>query len=280
MLAVPADRGIRPLLFYFVLANLLSWTAWAPLAAAGMGWTSSQFSPELHLLGGLGPLIAAAGVTYASEGRTGLARLAERSTRLRGRCGWVALSVAGPMLLFGVSALGLRIGAGMDVDWSEIGRSNEYPDLSRPEYWLANVFFYGFGEEVGWRGFALPRIQARTSAFNSALLVGCAWASWHLPLFAFAGGLSAMGVGAIAGWLFSIMTGSIVMTWLFNSSGGSVLGVALFHGVLDILMASPVRSPLPSVMGALIVLFGMALLRLYGRENLSRSPKIKDQTVA
>jgi hypothetical protein len=110
----------------------------------------------------------------------------------------------------------------------------------------------------------------------SAVLVGVAWAAWHIPLFAFAGGMSAMGIGGIAGWLFSILTGSILMTWLFNTSHGSVLAVALFHGVLDIVMTSPVKGALLSIMGAIITICGLAIPVVFGRVNLSRAARVQD----
>jgi membrane protease YdiL (CAAX protease family) len=257
----------RPLLSFFVLANLVSWITWAPLSAAGLNWTTIRFSPYLHLVGGLGPLIAALVVTAACDGRAGLTRLFDACIAVRGRLGWVAFAVAAPVLLFVVSAAALRVAGQDQVAWANVGRSVEYPALSRGVYWVANVFFYGFGEEVGWRGFALPRLQARTSALTSALLLGAAWAAWHLPLFAFAGGLSSMGIAGAVGWLFSILTGSILMTWLFNASRGSILAVALFHGVLDIVMTSPVNGPLPSVMGAAITLLGLTVAFTLARQS-------------
>lgn len=91
---------------------------------------------------------------------------------------------------------------------------------------LANLVFYGFGEEVGWRGFALPCLQGRSSALRASALLAIGWAGWHLPLFAFSPGLSGMGAGGVAGWLVSLLLGSIVLTWLFNSTGGSIAAVA------------------------------------------------------
>jgi membrane protease YdiL (CAAX protease family) len=257
----------RPLLSFFVLANLVSWIAWAPLVAAGLNWTTIRCSPYLHLVGGLGPLIAALVVTAACDGRAGLARLFEVSIAVRARLGWVVFAAAAPVFLFVVSAAALRVAGQDQVAWADVGRSVEYPALSRGVYWAANVFFYGFGEEVGWRGFALPRLQARAKALTSALLLGAAWAVWHLPLFAFAGGLSVMGIAGAAGWLFSIVTGSILMTWLFNASRGSILAVALFHGVLDIVMTSPVKGPLPSVMGAAITLLGLGVAFILAKQT-------------
>jgi len=265
----------RPLVSFFLLANLFSWIAWAPLVAAGLGWTTIRFSPYLHLLGGLGPLLSAIVVTAACDGRAGLTLALDRCFAVRGRFGWVAFAVAAPVLLFAVSAAALQVAGRGPVVWADVGRSVEYPELTRGVYWLANVFFYGFGEEVGWRGFALARLQARKSALTSALLIGAAWAAWHLPLFAFAGGLSSMGIAGAAGWLFSIFTGSILMTWLFNASRGSILAVALFHGVLDIVMTSPVKGPLPSVMGAGITIFGLAIPVIFGATNLARGRRVQ-----
>lgn len=185
------------------------------------------------------------------------------------------MGVAAPLLIFFVSVGVARI-VGDEVTWERLGMSVEYPALRRWQYWLANIFFYGFGEEVGWRGFALPRLQARRSALAAALIVGVVWALWHLPLFAFAGGLSAKGIGGVLGWLFSILTGSILMTFLFNQSGGSVLAVALFHGVLDILMTSPVAPSLPSIMGAILTLLGIAVVVVLRPTNLARAERQRE----
>ncbi len=250
--------------------------AWAPLVAAGIGWTTNRFSQYWHLVGGLGPLLAALIVTTVCDGRAGLARLFDRCVSVRGRLFWVALAVTAPVLLFVVSVVALGVAGQGRVAWPDVGRSVEYPELTRGAYWLANIAFYGFGEEVGWRGFALPRLQKRRTAMTSSLFVGGAWALWHLPLFAFAGGLTSMGPGGVAGWLFSLATGSILMTWLFNASRGSVLTVALFHGVLDVVMTSPVKGALPSVMGALIMIWGLAIPFVHGRKNLSRSPRVEE----
>ncbi len=215
-------------------------------------------------------------VTGACDGRAGLVRLVQGCIAVRGRLGWIAFAVAAPVLLFAVAVIALRVAGQGHFAWADIGRSVEYPELGRGAYWVANVALYGFGEEVGWRGFALPRLQARRTALTSALLISCAWAAWHLPLFAFAGGLSSMGIAGMAGWLFSIVTGSILMTWLFNTSRGSVMAVALFHGVLDIVMTSPMQGALPFVMGAIITVFGLAVPLVFGRANLSRIPRVQE----
>ncbi len=215
-------------------------------------------------------MVAAIVVTAVCDGRAGLLRLVQRCIVVRGRIGSLVIAVFAPILLFVVSVAILRFMGRGEVVWADVGRSVEYPALNREAYWIANIVFYGFGEEVGWRGFALPRLQARHTALTSALLLSGVWAIWHAPLFAFSSGMSSMGIGGAVGWLFSLVTGSILMTWLFNRSHGSVLAVALFHGVLDIVMTSPVKGALPSVMGAIITLWGLSLPFILGRANLSR----------
>jgi CAAX protease family protein len=270
------DRAVqrRPLLPFFLLSALLSWLPWAPLSVAGLGWTKLRCSPYLHLLGGLGPMAAAIAVTAACDGRPGLRLLVERCITVRGKVGSLAIAAGAPILLFVGSALVLRsLGQG-EVAWADAGTSVEYPALGRGAYWASSILCYGFGEEVGWRGFALPRLQARHTALTSAVLLSVPWAVWHVPLFAFSSGLSSMGVGGVLGWFSSLVTGSILLTWLFNRSRGSVLAVALFHGVLDIVMTSPAKGALPSVMGTIITLWGLSLPFLLGRTNLSGRPRV------
>ena len=181
-----------------------------------------------------------------------------------------------PAALFAVSLVVLAIFDGSPVSWNRMGASTEYPEMPLPIFWLANVVCYGFGEEVGWRGFALPRIQTRRSALSSALLLGLAWAGWHLPLFTFSEGLSRLGIGGTAGWLMSILTGSVLMAWFFNSSGGSVLAVAIFHGVLDIFMTSPVAPYVATAMGAILTIGTIALVPLFGPSNLARRARVTE----
>jgi len=79
-----------------------------------------------------------------------------------------------------------------------------------------------------------------------------------------------MGLAAVPGWFFSIVTGSILLTWLYNSTGGSVLIVAIFHGMLDIIISSPAGPELANLMGALVTVWGLAVLAWAGPKNLSR----------
>jgi membrane protease YdiL (CAAX protease family) len=107
------------------------------------------------------------------------------------------------------------------------------------------------GEELGWRGFALPRLQRQTNAFDASILLGLIWGLWHLPLYFVSGtgqsemladGTSpAFAIGGFIGWTIGL---SVLFTWLFNQTGGSLIVVILFHAAVN------VAAFLPSAFGS------------------------------
>lgn len=106
------------------------------------------------------------------------------------------------------------------------------------------------GEEIGWRGYVLPRLQAKHSALVSSLILGVVWGIWHLPKF-----LSDFNVVAFAWFMLHIMAFSVLLTWLYNNTKGSLLMVAICHAASNTVsifvpMASTVSS---ENMGAYIV---------------------------
>jgi uncharacterized protein len=271
-------RGFRavlrehPLASFFTFAYAVSWAFWLPAVFASLGWIGPVPSGPLHLAGGLGPMVAAVAVTSLIGGQPARSRLARRGVA-GGR--WIALAVLIPAGLFLVST-GLIAFTDSSITWENIGRSTEFPELPRPAYWLANVVFYGYGEEVGWRGFALPRLQVRASALRASFAVAVMWSGWHIPLFVFSPGLSSLGLFGTIGWLFSLGLGSILLTWLFNASRGSIAAVALFHATLDVFMMSPVSADLQNVMGALLTVGALLLIPAFGGEHLAHRARIVD----
>jgi membrane protease YdiL (CAAX protease family) len=149
--------------------------------------------------------------------------------------------------------------------------SEEFAFLGPLTYWVANIVFFGFGEEVGWRGFALPRLQTgRRSSLVAAIILSLFWAGWHIPLFSFAMGLRSMGLVGVQDWFISMLIGSVLLAWLYNSTGGSILIVAIFHGTLEITITNPAGQQLPNVMGALVTIWGYLVLNWAGPKNLCR----------
>jgi hypothetical protein len=116
-------------------------------------------------------------------------------------------------------------------------------------------------------------LQTGRSALLAAFILSLFWAGWHIPLFSFAIGLKSMGLAGVFGWFFSLVTGSVLLAWIYNSTGGSVLIVSIFHGTLDIAITSPAGPELANVMGALVSVWGLAVLVWGGPKNLSRRRK-------
>lgn len=78
------------------------------------------------------------------------------------------------------------------------------------------------GEELGWRGYALPRLLERTGALNAALVIGAVWSVWHLPAFLIPGAMGAS-LDGFGWWALDTFALSLLMTWLFVRAGGNVL---------------------------------------------------------
>jgi uncharacterized protein len=251
----------HPVMAFTVIAYSVSWICWLPLLADRQDWVSWSASTYLHLLGGLGPAVAALVVTAVVARRNGLADIWRRAVAWRGRLGWLALAVVGPLAVFAAAVLATRVVEGAWPDLSRFGASTEYPLLPLGVFWVANLLFYGFGEEIGWRGFALPTLARRHSALSAAIIVSVIWAAWHLPLFGITATYRAMPAIGLLGFFFSMLTASFLLTWLYLRSRGSILVVAVFHAAFDIATTTPTTTKLiPMVMGGLITLVGLTVI--------------------
>jgi membrane protease YdiL (CAAX protease family) len=151
------------------------------------------------------------------------------------------------------------------------------------------LIFVTLGEEVGWRGYVLPALQARYSALLASLILGVLWALWHLPVF-FNPDTSYINLPFFLFLPFIVLV-AVIMTWVFNSTGGSVLMAMFFHAVINsadelwkVLPEHSVRPPTAAEAAAAsahlylmltIVLGGAAivLVLVYGPHNLSRHPR-------
>lgn len=115
------------------------------------------------------------------------------------------------------------------------------------------------------------------NALWSSVLLTLFWGLWHWPLFLYRPGYVSMDAAGIIGWLFSLLTGSVLLTWLFNSSRGSLLVVAIFHATVDIAFTCEAAPPaVVSVMGALITVWGLVLVVLLKPRDLARVDRIRD----
>lgn len=260
----------RATFVFFILAYLLSWCAYVPLALQGQGLLSGV-PTWLHLAGAYGPFLAAFIVTVWTAGSAGLRELLGRMTRWRIGWGWLAVAAFSPLAVFGVVVLIGRLVTGSWQAASGFGQVAEWPGpaLHWAAGWLAWILISGLGEETGWRGFALPRLQARYSARDASLILGLLWAGWHAPAFFYNYELSLFSVLA---FVVGIVAGAMVLTWLYNSTGGSVLATILWHGSYNAVVAGGEGAVAAAVTGAVILAF-ILIVRRYRPETLSHRPK-------
>jgi membrane protease YdiL (CAAX protease family) len=252
-----------PLPLFFVLAYAISWVVWSPLWLPHFGVASLPVLPYHHALGALGPLVAAFMVTAWHEGPGGVQQLVRRMAPGRVQPYWYLVVLAGPFLLYLLAdAVAAKI-SGREVRLQHYGLSEEYPEFGMLGFFAFNLVFYGFGEETGWRGFALPRLQRQYSKFMAATVLTIFWAVWHIPLFFYRPGYTSMDWAGIAGWTVSLWTGSLLLSWLYNVTKESILVVSIFHATIDIAFFAAADPVTTNGLGFLITLWGVTIIVKY-----------------
>ncbi len=260
----------RALVAYFGLTFLISWTIEFLLIASEEGWDGIALPPSVHYLAAYGPMLAAILVTGWMAGGAGLRELFGRVTKWRVGWGWFLISFLSPAALFAVGVLVAWLVQGTVPDIALVGQVNYMPYLGLAA-WIFWFLTYGLGEEIGWRGFALPRLQHDGSAARATLVLGVLWALWHLPAFFYLDTYQQMGLWMFPFLAVTIVCGAVVYTWLYNSTGGSVLMVAVFHASFNFFSASAAGAgTVAVVMTAGVVIAALIIPRICGMENMSR----------
>jgi len=156
------------------------------------------------------------------------------------------------------------------ADLGLLGAADYLPPLS-PLGVLGLWFLtYGFGEETGWRGFALPHLQKNRSAANATLILALLWAFWHFPAFFFRDTYVDLGVLGFPMFAFMMIFTTMVFTWLYNSTSGSVWIVIVFHAFFNWLSVSEAGGQFVApIMSVPVVLWAFFIPRRYGMENCS-----------
>jgi uncharacterized protein len=261
---IRAGVAHSPLISYFVLAFALTWSVGLLLIARYHGLV--DVPPALHYLGAFGPTVAAVSVAGLSGGRKEVGRLFSSAGKWRVGWKWLLLGGLSPLALAVVAVLGNYLlgpaGAALIPDLSPLGKVEYLGDIGvglALFLWLAT---FGFGEELGWRGFAQRTIQARGRSWLwAALTIGGLWALWHLPAFFYKPQLMAMGPGGFVGLGIGVVCGSVLLAWLYNGSGGSVLVVALWHALFDfVTTAGGGQGYIPAIMSTIVMVWAGVLI--------------------
>lgn len=256
----------RPVLVFYVLAFVFSWLGWIPQALYARGLFPFD-GPLLNFLGGGGPTLAAVVVLLARREKADIGNLFRSLFKLKAAPWWFVFTF-GFWLAVAASALGG--GALLGQARPALG-SFAWGSLL-PIFvtmLLSNVW-----EEIGWRGFALPRLRQKYADWQIVVLMGLLWHLWHLPLML--NTASPMSGLPWAGELLFSLSLTAVYTWLYVNTSGSLFFVSVFHAMSNtvafvLLEAGVFASSYGFVVG-ITSLVALAIILLYGPQQFSKSP--------
>lgn len=263
----------KNLVVYFSLAYFFSWIIFVLLALNKQGFiflfpvdaAHARTQDMWHAFGGLGPAISAILTILFFNGKTGLKKFfKEYSLKKLTASGW-ALALS-PILLF---CFALFIARFINGEWISLPVFFTTNDLlNTPNFlmWFFPLLTYGFGEEAGWRGFALPQLQTKYSAMLSTGILTLLWLGWHIPTFFYRYQLSG---GMLLGFILGLFAGAIWLTFLFNYTKGSLLAVSLWHFTFNFVSMIGTEAVVAATMSTVIMIAAVFIVIKYKTTNLS-----------
>ncbi len=262
----PSEKQRRNLLVpFFLLTFLITWGigAWAillPEKTRELFGELNDTSP-IYFLAIAAPTISATILSLAQDGWTGLRSLLARLTIWRFSVKWYAL------VLIGIPSAGWIAARLVEA------RPLKPAQTTTQVLWLLfYILITGpLCEELGWRGFALPRLLDRFTPFTASLILGAIWGVWHLPSF-FISGMVQAGM-SLPLFLLNALLLSCFVTWVFRHTGGSVLITVLIHFMINI-CASVIGVTIP-VLAALLLAVNILILVFDKRASWFRPTDVR-----
>jgi membrane protease YdiL (CAAX protease family) len=231
----------RNLTSYFVLAYAISWILWTPIVFYYMGHEAEHL-PELLLIlgwiGSFGPTASAIILTGIETGFEGVRSLALRFAVWRVDVHWYLFIVLFPAFtrLTSIVVYALVTGVKLEPDLSQLPMAISFFLMAFP--------FGPLAEEAGWRGYALPRLQASHGFLGAGLIVGVLWTLWHVPGF-FVPGMVLPSVpldwAVVLNYTLRVVSISVLFAWVYNNTKGSLLVSTIFHAALNSMPATTNR---------------------------------------
>ena len=245
---------------FFLLAFALSTPFWLLGAVTGLQLSPG---PPVSSFMVVCPTTAALILVHGENRTAGMAELLKRSFDYK-RIGAKVWYVPTILFMPGVMALeyGLRRFMGSPIP------APQFPMLTLVVM-LFVFFITGLGEELGWMGYAIDPLQARSNALQAGILLGLVWAAWHIIPVVQAG----RGSVWIAWQCLAWVSGRVLIVWLYNNTGKSVFAAAVYHTMLNVsFFLFPVGGSYydPRITG-LIMTFAAAIVAvLWGQRTLAR----------
>jgi membrane protease YdiL (CAAX protease family) len=212
------------LLKFFSLTYIVSWSLWIAAAAIPKSSGFQVIGGFLYLLGVFAPALVALALTALADGHAGTLDLLRRTIKWSVSARWYVFAIGYMAAIKLAAALLLRLTTGA---WPAFGQE--------PLYIMAIAIPFSTpvqaGEEIGWRGYALPRLSMRLGLSGASVALGVIWACWHLPFF-FISGTDKSGQ-SFPLYLLGGTALSVAMAWLYWRTNGSLLLTMLMHAAVN-----------------------------------------------
>ena len=216
------------LVVFVALTYLVSWAAWFGAGALAPGATDPHgfVWSTLIYIGTFAPSLVAIALTAHEKGTAGLSALFARLVKGEVRPRWFLFAF---FYMFAIKLVVAAIYRATHDTWPAFGDEPIYLLIVATIF--STMIFVQAGEELGWRGYLLPRLATRLGYAWSSIVVGVVWASWHLPLFYIAGADKTGQSFPI--WALSVTAVSVAIAWLYVNTGGSLLLTMLMHAAVN-----------------------------------------------
>lgn len=251
---------------FFVFSFFIPWLIWVPMALKKFGlieWGISNQSPVMFL-GVMTPALAAVLIVLAVRKKGDFKKLFAPLGDWKQHIIWYLVILLYPVCSW-LIARGIDMLLGVWHQPQPMISDSFGGNIVMLISLLVFLIFTALGEEIGWRGFALPRLQKRFNSLVSSIILGILWGVWHFPIFLANGNEGTY----VITQLITVVAYSIIITWVFNHTRGSVFIAWIFHWMMA--ATAILFAPLPSITDDLIHwIFALLLVFIAGPGNLSR----------
>jgi membrane protease YdiL (CAAX protease family) len=215
------------LITFFLLTYVVTWVSWlGAWAISDGGFAQSGLWMLPFYIGVFAPGFVAVWLTFRGEGSAGVRALLSRLVQWEARLRWYVFALTYMAAIKLAAALIHRLAT---AEWPRFGNEPLYLMLAAT---LGSMVVFGqSGEEVGWRGYGLPRLAGRMGLARASIVVGIIWATWHLPLF-FIPGTGTTGQ-SFPIYMLSVTAISVAIAWLYQHTNGSLFLTMLMHSAIN-----------------------------------------------
>jgi len=228
-------------------------------ASRWWGWGLPLSKEHLLNLGQFGPFASAILLTALGTGRAGLRRLLSRLVLWRVSPAWYGVALALPPLTL---LTAIRANALISGQTSTSAPVDFLSDVI-PNFLFVLLLGGPLGEELGWRGYALPRLERRWGRLVGSLVLGVGWACWHFPIWLAVGSFTLPAFGL---YIVGTIPLTLLFTWLSSRARGSVLIAMVFHGSLN---TSWIKLPIEPAFPIWVVLLWVLALSVVAADPLA-----------